>query len=137
MFDSVAKVFLYHNHDFEFEKYDGKTAMDILLENTDKDGFKLTFDTYWSQFAGVDPTEFIKNHADRIYVTHLKDMAIINDKKEMTEVCTGIMNFDKILQVSEQNNIIWHFVEQDEVRMDAFDSMKISFDNLMATGMFE
>jgi len=132
-----GKVFLYHNHDFEFEKYDGKTGMDIILENTDKDGCKLTFDTYWAQFAGVDPADFIQKYNGRIHVTHLKDMAVINDKREMTEVCAGIMDFNKILEVSEKNNIIWHFVEQDEVKINAFDSMKISFDNLMATGKFE
>jgi len=132
-----GKVFLYHNHNFEFEKYGNKTGIDILLENSDQDGFKLTFDTYWAYFAGFDPVEFIKRYNSRIFVTHLKDMAIIDDKKVMTEVCTGIMDFNKILEVSKNNNIIWHFVEQDEVRMNAVDSMKISFDNLMATGKFE
>ena len=132
-----GKVFLYHNHRFEFEQYDGKTGMEILLENTDKDGFKLTFDTYWAQAGGVDPSQFIKKHYDRIFAVHLKDMTVINDKIEMTEVCTGNMNFARILKICEKNDIIWHFVEQDEVRMDAFDSMKISFDNLMATGKFE
>ena len=132
-----GKVFLYHNHRFEFEKFNGKTGMDILLENTDKDGFKLTFDTYWAQAGGIDPAEFMKKHSGRIFATHLKDMTVISDRQEMTEVCTGNMNFKRILKVSEKNNIIWHFVEQDEVRIDAFESMKISFDNLMATGMFE
>jgi sugar phosphate isomerase/epimerase len=132
-----GKVFLYHNHRFEFEKFDGKTGMDILLENTDEDGFQLTFDTYWAQAGGVDPATFMKKNSERIYATHLKDMTVINDKIEMTEVCTGNMNFKRILKVSEKRDIIWHFVEQDEVRIDAFDSMKISFDNLMATGKFE
>jgi len=133
---AAKKVFLYHNHDFEFIKYGGKTGIDILLENTDRDGFKLTFDTYWAQFAEVDPAGFIEKYKDRIFVTHLKDMAVINNKPEMTEVLTGIMDFNKILEVSENHDILWHFVEQDEVRMDAFDSMKVSFDNLMKTGMF-
>jgi sugar phosphate isomerase/epimerase len=131
-----GKVFLYHNHRFEFERYGGQTGMDILLENTDEDGFMLTFDTYWAQAGGVDPASFLKKHSGRIFATHLKDMAVTNDKIEMTEVCTGNMNFKRILKVSAKNNIIWHFVEQDEVKMDAFESMKISYDNLMATGRF-
>ena len=132
-----GKVFLYHNHRFEFEKYNGKTGMDILLENTDKDGFKLTFDTYWAQAGGVDPAEFIKKNKDRIYVTHLKDMAVVGDKAIMTEIMTGNMNFNRILKVSEKVDVNWHFVEQDETRIDCFESMKISFDNLMSTGKFE
>jgi len=134
---AAKKVFLYHNHRFEFERYsNNQTGMDILLNNSDKDGFKLTFDTYWAQAGGVDPADFIKNYSERIFVTHLKDMAVINDKAEMTELLTGNMNFARILKVSEKCDILWHFVEQDEVRIDAFDSMKISFDNLMGTGKF-
>jgi len=131
-----GKVFLYHNHRFEFARFDGKTGIDILLENTDKNGFKLTFDTYWAQAGGIDPADFIKKYSDRIFATHLKDMSVINDKPEMTEIYTGNMNFDRILKISKKNGVIWHFVEQDEVRINAFDSMKISFDNLMKTGYF-
>lgn len=131
------KLFLYHNHRFEFEKYNGKTGIEILLENTDEEAFKLTFDTYWAQAAGVDPAAFIKKHSDRIFATHLKDMAVQSDQIGMTEVCTGNMNFGRILKVSAKKGVVWHFVEQDEVKMDAFESMKISYDNLMATGKFK
>jgi sugar phosphate isomerase/epimerase len=135
---AAGKVFLYHNHRFEFEKFDGdKTGMDILLENSDKDGFKLTFDTYWAHAGGIDPAKFIRDKKDRIFATHLKDMTVIGDKSVMTELLTGNMNFARILKVSDRNSVIWHFVEQDEVRMNAFDSMKISYDNLIATGKFE
>lgn len=132
-----GKVFLYHNHRFEFERFGGKTGMEILLENTDEDGFMLTFDTYWAQAGGVDPASFIKKNSGRIFATHLKDMSVSADRIEMTEVCTGNMNFKRILKVSAKNDVIWHFVEQDEVHMDAFESMKISYDNLMATGKFK
>lgn len=132
-----GKVFLYHNHRFEFEKYGDKTGLEILLENTDKDGVKLTFDTYWAHSGGIDCTAFIEKNHSRIFAAHLKDMTVINDKIEMTELYTGNMNFDAILRVSAEKGVAYHFVEQDEVRMDAFDSLKISFDNLMKTGMFE
>ena len=132
-----GKVFLYHNHDFEFVDYNGKTGIEIVMDNTDKDGLKLTFDTCWAQFAGADPADFMEKYGDRIFATHLKDMFIIDNKIDMTEIGTGIMDFDKVLKVSEDNDIIWHFVEQDEVKIDAFESMKISYDNLMAMWKFE
>ena len=132
-----GKLFLYHNHRFEFERFGGKTGIEILLENTDEDAFKLTFDTYWAHSGGIDSASFIKKHSDRIFATHLKDMAVVNDKIEMTEMCTGNMNFKRILKVSAKNDLVWHFVEQDEVHMDVFESMKISYVNLMATGRFE
>jgi sugar phosphate isomerase/epimerase len=135
---AAGKFFLYHNHRFEFEHFaPGKTAIDIMLENSDTSAFKLTFDTYWAQAGGVDPAQFIKDYKDNIFVTHLKDMAVKEDKAVMTEIFTGNINFTRILKVSEKSGILWHFVEQDEVYMDAFESMKISYDNLMATGKFE
>ena len=135
---AANKFFLYHNHKYEFEHFEkGKTAIDIMLENSDTSAFKLTFDTYWAQAGGVDPAQFIKDYKDNIFATHLKDMTVINNEIEMTEMLTGNMNFARILEVSEKSNVLWHFVEQDKVRIDAFDSMKISYDNLMATGKFE
>ena len=151
---AAGKLFLYHNHKFEFERFNGKTGMDIIIDNSDKDAVKFTFDTYWAQAGGIDPVQFIEDYKDNIFATHLKDMTVRNDKIEtvingkvtrtaisdniyMTEILTGNMNFRKILKVSEENNVLWHFVELDEVYMDAFDSMKISYDNLMATGKFE
>ena len=131
-----GKVFLYHNHDFEFEKYNGKTGMDIVLENTDKDGLKLTFDTYWAQYAGVDPIGFIEKYNNRIFATHLKDMIITDGKPSMTEIYTGSMDFDGILDISKKTGVFWHFVEQDEVKINAFESLKISYDNLMASNKF-
>ena len=135
---AANKYFLYHNHKYEFEHFEkGKTAIDIMLENSDKSTFKLTFDTYWAQAGGIDPAKFIADYKDHIFATHLKDMTVVADKIQMTEMLTGNMNFARVLEVSESSNVIWHFVEQDEVYMDAFESMKISYDNLAATGKFE
>ena len=134
---AAGKLFLYHNHRFEFERFGGKTGMQILLDNSDASAFKFTFDTYWAQAGGVDPAQFIKKYKANIFATHLKDMTVINDKPEMTELLTGNMNFKRVLKVSENCGVLWHFVEQDEVRINAFESMKISYDNLMGTGRFE
>lgn len=134
---SAGKVFLYHNHRFEFEKYNGKYGIELILENTDPDGLKLTFDTFWAVAGGVDAAAFMEKYADRIYVTHLKDMAVYNDKCEMTEMLTGNINFDTIMNVCENKNIVWHMIEQDETKIDPFDSLKISHDNLKARYDFE
>ena len=123
-------VFCYHNHRFEFERYDGVTGLDILLQNSDPDAVKLTFDTYWAVAGGVDPCGFIKSHGDRIFCTHLKDMTVKDDKQTMIEVGDGNMDFVSILEACRQSGVKYHFVEQDIVTMNAFDSMKKSYDNL-------
>lgn len=129
---AAGKVFLYHNHSFEFEKFNEKYALEIIMENTDPDAVKLTFDTYWATFAGVDPAQFIEKYGNRIFATHLKDMTVKNNERIMTEMMTGDINFDSIMKASADNGVKWHFVEQDTVYIDVFDSMKISYDNLMA-----
>ena len=45
----------YHNHDFEFEKEDGKYKWDVLLAEADKDLVKMELDLYWVTKAGMDP----------------------------------------------------------------------------------
>ena len=129
---AAGKVLLYHNHRFEFEKYDGKYGIEIILENTDPEAVMLTFDTYWALSGGVDPAAFIEKYGSRIFCTHLKDMTVINDAAVMTEMLTGNMNFDSVMAASEKTGVKWHFVEQDIVRINAFESMKISHDNLKA-----
>ena len=59
-------------------------------------------------------------------------MTVLNDTPVMTEMLTGNMNFDSIMEASQNAGVKWHFVEQDVVRIDAFESMKISHDNLKA-----
>lgn len=45
--------FVYHNHDFEFERFDGLTGMDVLLQDSDPEVFGFELDLYWVQ-AGAE-----------------------------------------------------------------------------------
>lgn len=129
---AAGKVFLYHNHRFEFEHYGDKTGLDLLMSITDPEGFKFTFDTYWSHVAGIDPADYIRRHGDRIFCLHLKDMTVREDNLVMTECLTGNLNFDSIVSAAKEAGIKYHMIEQDNVYIDLFDSMKISHDNLKA-----
>jgi hypothetical protein len=52
-------TFIYHNHNFEFRKFGGKTGLQILMESTDPDWFQFEIDTYWVQMAAaIPPTGF-------------------------------------------------------------------------------
>lgn len=53
--------FGYHNHSFEFVKFDGKFIMDRLIEESNLDTVRFIVDTYWLQYGGVNPVDFIKN----------------------------------------------------------------------------
>lgn len=130
---AAGKVFLYHNHDREFAKWtDGKTGLDIILENSDPDGVKLTLDAYWAYYAGEDVPAVFNKLGPRIAVTHLKDMQILNGERTMTEMLTGIIEYDPIMKAIADNGIVWNFIEQDKIYIDCFESMKISHDNMKA-----
>ena len=47
--------FIYHNHHFEFMKFDGVLGMDILLNESDPEAFGFEIDTYWVQAGGANP----------------------------------------------------------------------------------
>ena len=43
---------LYHNHEFEFEKYEGKYLLDWLYESVPADILETELDTCWVKYAG-------------------------------------------------------------------------------------
>ena len=64
---------LYHNHDFEFVKVDGKYRHDIMMEEIPADLLRPEFDTCWVHYAGEDPCKYLLKYAGQIKVVHLKD----------------------------------------------------------------
>ena len=124
--------FLYHNHSKEFQRFDGKWGIELLIEGLDPDVFGITFDVYWAAHAGVDPAKFIRKYGSSIRALHLKDMCVINNESLMAEVCTGNLDFDDILDAAEKAGVKYYEVELDTPRIDPFESLKISHDNVKA-----
>jgi sugar phosphate isomerase/epimerase len=67
--------FCYHNHDFEFEPKPGGRPIDTLLKYMDPKLIRLEVDAFWVSMAGVNAAEFLREHADRVELVHLKDRA--------------------------------------------------------------
>lgn len=125
----------YHNHSHELVKYDGKTALQILLEQLDPSVW-MEIDTYWITHGGGDPIQWINKCASRLPAVHLKDMAISIERQQyMAEVGVGNLNWDGILAACRQANTKWYIVEQDICYRDPFESLKISLENLKAMGL--
>jgi len=120
---------MYHNHDLEFEKYNGKLMMDYLKEDFPLLGF--TLDTYWVQAGGADPSAWLKKLAGRVDVIHLKDMAWAGGKQLMAEVMEGNLNWDGIFEACGKAGVKYAMVEQDDCYgNDPFECLKRSYDNL-------
>lgn len=124
--------FIYHNHDFEFERVDGVTGMDILLNESYPEHFGLELDLYWVQAGGADPIEWTHKVKGRMDVVHLKDMAIVDRKQTFAEIGEGNMNYRGIIEACRETDVKWYVVEQDVCRRDPFESVKISLDYLHA-----
>ncbi len=129
IFDQGLK-FIYHNHKFEFEKFDNETGLEILLSNTDKETFGFELDTYWVQAGGANPVEWIKKVEGRMEVVHLKDMAIKKDQQLFSEIGEGNLNWEAIIDACRETKVEWYAVEQDVCRRDPFESMQMSFNYL-------
>jgi sugar phosphate isomerase/epimerase len=121
--------FCYHHHDFEFVKFNGKFALDILLEQTDPANVQLEADAYWIRFVGLDPAEYIRRWQGRAPLIHLKDMTA-TQPPTFAEVGAGILQWPTIFEAAQQGPAQWYIVEQDKCAGDPFDSIRQSFDNL-------
>jgi sugar phosphate isomerase/epimerase len=123
----------YHNHNHELVKFDGKTALQILLERLDK-SIWFEIDTYWITAGGGDPADWIAKVTGRIPCVHLKDMGIRHTPREqfMMEVGEGNLNWPVILQACSKAGTKWYIVEQDTCNRDPFESLGISLRNLRA-----
>jgi len=119
----------YHHHDFEFERFNGKYALDILLENSDPTNVQLEADTYWIKAGGEEPAGYLKRWSGRIPLIHVKDMSA-SDPPTFAEVGTGILNWPYIFEVARDADTQWVIVEQDVCPGNPFDSLAISFKNL-------
>ncbi|WP_219833924.1 sugar phosphate isomerase/epimerase [Paenibacillus sp. R14(2021)] len=126
--------FLYHNHDWEFQKFDGEYALDILLQATDPELVKLELDVYWAKKGGEDPAAYMRKLKGRCPLLHVKDMEP-GEERFFAEVGEGILDFADILAAAEEIGTEWLVVEQDACRRSPFESIAISFNNLSGMGV--
>jgi len=128
--------FIYHNHNFEFVKFDGVTGMDILLEESDPDVFGFEIDTFWVQAGGANPVDWIYKVKGRMKVIHFKDMGVSAERQAiMTEVGEGNLNWKAIIKACQDTGVEWAPVEQDICQRNPFESLAISLKNLKALGL--
>ena len=124
---------LYHNHDFEFKKVNGKAILDILYEEIPAYLLQTQFDTCWVKFAGESPVEYLKKYAGRAPLVHLKDFwsdgengvapydligkgseARKKTNFEFRPIGYGVQDIPSIIKASEEAGAEWLIVEQDE-----------------------
>jgi sugar phosphate isomerase/epimerase len=121
---------IYHNHDFEFQKYNDKLIMDILMDETDPENFEFEIDTYWVQSGGGDPVDWIYKLDGRMRYIHFKDMAMSGRNQIFAPVGEGNLNWEKIITACEETAVEWCAIEQDICIMNEFEALAQSYGNL-------
>ena len=124
---SLGMKFGYHNHDFEFVKYDGVSLYKTLLDNTQKDLVTFEMDLYWVKFAKENPIEWFKKYQGRFTPFHVKDHDPI--KNVSVEVGEGDINFQEIFN-SKLSGAKYFIVELENYKRPALEGIEISLNNL-------
>jgi len=127
--------FVYHNHNFELEKYGDRTGLQILYEDSDPEVFLSEIDTYWIQAGGGSPATWIRSLAGGAPVVHLKDMTMQGRDQIMAEIGEGNLDWPDILEACAEAGVDYYIVEQDTCQRNPFESLAISYQNLNAMGL--
>ena len=146
---------LYHNHFFDFQKWDDQYVMDIIMENTDSAYLGIELDAYWMFRGALNPAEIIRKYGERISIIHIKDypydkLSEINAWKKFdinvpmshekywslleygyfTEIGNGMIKIQDIIDAGNENSVGYLIVEQDFSSTTEIESAEISAQNL-------
>lgn len=104
---------LYHNHNCEFRKVEaGKTAYDLLMEQTDPELVNFEFDSYWPAEAGIDVPDLMERVGKRMKLYHINDRGTRVSgpagqilKSDSMELGYGNMNLRKLVNIALENEV--------------------------------
>lgn len=131
-------TFCYHNHAFEFQPMQDSSPFQALMESTDPDLVKVEADVFWLSVAGLDPAQFVRQHADRVRLLHLKDKKAgtpqMYDQRVSPDafqaVGKGVLDFKAILEAAANSGVEQCYVEQDQTPSDPLVSLRESYNYL-------
>jgi sugar phosphate isomerase/epimerase len=129
-------TFGYHNHELEFQKWNGVRAIDRLIEDCPDLYFIL--DVFWVQAGGVNPSVYIDKLKGRIKILHLKDFRVAGRTRQFAEIGEGNLDWQDIIPRSEKNGIPYAVIEQDgDFMVDPFESLATSRKFLVENGYWK
>lgn len=125
---------LYHHHALELHRFeDGRTGLDILVQETDPELVEFCLDVHWLQAGGVNPAKWIEKMKGRMTLIHYKDYGIAGNTQDIGSVPRrfmavgeGNIDWDSITAAARAANIRHFVVEQDSGDRDMFDCITAS-----------
>ena len=80
-------------------------------------------DVYWTVMGQNDPVEYLRKHADRIKMLHIKDRMVLG--------ASGMMNFENIFNQFYANGLKYFWVEIEDINSGKqFERLEASIDYL-------
>lgn len=121
----------YHNHDFEFQN----GGLDLFYATAPADLVKAQLDLAWVKIGGEDPAAYIRKHADRTPLVHLKDFDPTKTP-QWTPAGEGTMDYDSILAACQEAGVEFGSIELDESpEGDEVGSVRKSYEFLSSKGL--
>lgn len=135
-------ILSYHNHAFEFVRFEDCTGMDILTGETDPSCVYFCVDTHWIHAGGKNPPDYIRSLEGRVTLVHFKDYVIDAQvdyieqvNRHFAEVGRGNLDWPRIIEACNAAGTKTVIVEQDICKGSPFGSIKISYDSLKKFGL--
>ena len=114
--DEAGMRLMYHNHDFEMQRVDGRTALEWLFDGAG-DLLGLELDLAWVVRGDRDPLDLLKAFSGRVKYVHVKDVAPAGENEDedgWADVGSGTLDWDILLPASKAAGAEWFVVEHDQ-----------------------
>jgi sugar phosphate isomerase/epimerase len=116
--------FFYHNHDFEFSnRFGGRRAYDILLDETDRNLVKFQLDLFWVTEGGGNGVEYLTADPGRYVSYHVKDhvwgdrrAADGSDLPDWEDAGPGMLDFPDLFDAGDRTDKHF-FIEHDDPQL--------------------
>ncbi len=104
-------TFAYHNHNFEFEKVNGRLIYDILLQGLDPSVVKMQFQV-WAIIDGYKAADYFRAHEGRYISAHLSDWS--GKDEEQVPIGSGTVDWKDFFEAGKIGGLQNVYVEMGE-----------------------
>jgi len=119
--DNHGLEFIYHNHGFEFEPYEGGTLYDYIVKNTDPKYVSFELDILWAFFPGQYPAKLLSTYPTRYRALHLKDLkkgvagnnSGGTDQNNDVVLGTGQIDIPAVLKAARKAGVKHYYIEDE------------------------